>query len=279
VVETLWLCSDLVMQRMLRSSHALSTLKEQGVTQHDRSSLRNRRFSALPVAWPGVVAPRDEPRISRSALAVMDRLIASGLSALGLEEALDTGSFSASMYHCRGTALALAKTLVRSIIAAKRQIGYFGTADSMSASLRDQIQFAEKCWDLPGAHVFRVPVTVCQRVWGMTSDRWFQFSESTSVYRGPNPGLLQFCLLRLITIFELDEQQVFSSAVDGELCEHWVNVVLLMEPCAEMAPVESRAPVVREDRALKGRRAGDSGLVGLSHTMRERALQVQRLNQ
>ena len=47
---------------------------------------------------------------------------------------------------------------------------------------------------------------------------------------------------------------------------------------AELAPTVSRAPVVKEDRALTARRSGDSGLLGLNQSVRERALLVRKLN-
>jgi len=211
------------MRQALESRLGARTLADQEISadDHVRVERAGRRYAALPVRAADAVSSEDGLEVAPSEVRLLEQMLHAGRVAVALHEEASAGLVIHSMYHCRPDALKLCRRLVQSIDLAKRHAALYGDVQATQAAAADKdilVQLSEE----PGpGWVGRARAKVAAWVLATSKDLselsnglWERVTLGTGPglrYAGPNVGRLQYALLRLITVFELDEKDVFTA--------------------------------------------------------------------
>ncbi|KAA0162334.1 hypothetical protein FNF28_04753 [Cafeteria roenbergensis] len=220
VAETLWLCSDLAVKRALATPTGKATLHAQKVdpAEHSRAGRAGRRYACIPLAeGDEPVVGAEVPFEERSRL---QRLLRMGEAAVCLASDTESGRIVHSLYHLRPAATRLCQRLVEHIRAAKVHTAIYGDVQRDLATFRRQVLAANESdlleeedgswWNRLLFNASTHCAALSESFAQLGDAQWFGLG-SGSRYCGPNVGRLQFCLLRLITVFELDEADIFKA--------------------------------------------------------------------
>ena len=228
VAETLWLCSDLAVKRALATPTGKATLHAQKVdpAEHSRAGRAGRRYACIPLAeGDEPVVGAEVPFEERSRL---QRLLRMGEAAVCLASDTESGRIVHSLYHLRPAATRLCQRLVEHIRAAKVHTAIYGDVQRDLATFRRQVLAANESdlleeedgswWNRLLFNASTHCAALSESFAQLGDAQWFGLG-SGSRYCGPNVGRLQFCLLRLITVFELDEADIFKAPSEPEVAE------------------------------------------------------------
>jgi hypothetical protein len=230
VAETLWICSDLLVREKLAERGGAESLKRQGVdiAKHNRMAVKPpaRKFAALPLDLE--VGSEADMEVPKQTILHLQTALGLGAGGLGLPGGSDSsGALVGSMYHCRASALSTCKQLVRLIERAKRHIAIYGDWDRALTTSMAVNEVHESATSFVGKNV----AENLSKIRGSL----FQCLNTATIgqvcpnrYLGPNIGIMQFCLLRLASVFEIDHSDIFEVAKKGEASLLFVFFVSLL---------------------------------------------------